>query len=1291
MSVEKDGVQGYEYQYLCSILIVLNLLKANKEVESIEIEKYEDAYLRIMENMQSKGIYFQGKKHDKKITLNDLSIWLSHYGERQTENSLLERLVKENASLIIFSYGRCEDSIEKLTEYDETKYVNSFSASKEFYEKLKSEILCSMKDVTDIGKERKNNMEQFLNDVKTKDLKNALNRICICEQTTIDKVELLIADTLNKHFKISKRDVCDAINMLDKCIRSGRDTGNNIKDDMLQVISKYAYNLLKGDCEYIIPPQFHELVDTLERNNVLLITGVPFCGKTITARFIAEKYQKRGFTIAEKDEVSGDNSAYSFICDSQFDDYKLVIISDPFGDYEKNGKITAVKQKIETIINNHTDQYRKVIITTRKDILLESYNKNNLQECSISGNNWYDLSMSDLEYAKKIWISLYKENNDSNVLFSKIQKLLYKDNCTFLEAGEIFHLHANYKSIEKLQDFSENEIINEARISADDIISRIKSYGADYVNAYIALGLSCNSVRFVTINDLGFILSSSDETPGIVERRAMGVDVFGTSKHFPFPSYSIKPELSPKVKEILKKFRDCGYIYIYTDSTSKIVFSHPIYHFVSQRLFENEMQDILSNKEYYSGLVKRCISALNKNINIVALNAIEQYFAKTKDMNIIDLIIISLNSIFPATKDRALRILEDNYEYLKEEQTKTFINALEKDFHNIHLCWKDNEPYYNCSDKIGFGDFYYDNEVDKAPEATDLESIYKMLSSNNNSFDLAFLEKACKFDESMIRRLAFSKIIKIYEKNINIDDYLIDDENSNVIIGIIQAAFDSWDLLLDEDKERIIDYFDRQSNKLPVLLLAQSFIESGNNDNYELRKITISYLEAWCKITAIYLKKCPVKYIKIDEYKISSLIDQIENNHKSLDENIILEFIQSWKTWLDKDVFPTDYGLYIMGFLIKTVSVEKRFDLFKALLSCKKTNYLTSHIYYLISGWTLLSKQEQNEVKNLVLSNRNDIIWIKAIILNSREIPKDVLSLIIGKDIDVSDVKGFVEILRTKQLLEPCLNVFCGYPQPLWWLGYHHKCKERWNSIIEEVLLSEYVDDRSYKIALREYVNAMYNHQNIYSCDIWEDIMRTKKKRMLLFDELLKVSATQTQNNKKMWMDYFNACENEELDKSINIIIENIEVINYHLSLNNEIFNQFDEKIFFDKIYPRLNGGYSIFTSCNDLKTIISVLENILKDSSNDEYLFEDSNRTPSQYIAKLKDSFIQLIKKRYKDNPPRMLFTNQYLSDTIKRVKIEDKEIDKIIEEHRLLLLKKGCSMMDKFDDYYKLNNWIE
>lgn len=344
----------------------------------------------------------------------------------------------------------------------------------------------------------------------------------------------------------------------------------------------------------------------------------------------------------------------------------------------------------------------------------------------------------------------------------------------------------------------------------------------------------------------------------------------------------------------------------------------------------------------------------------------------------------------------------------------------------------------------------------------------------------------------------------------------------------------------------------------------------------------------------------------------------------------------------------------------------------------------------MINRWKLLSKQEQNEVIKLVLSNRNDIIWIKAIILNSREIPKDVLSLIIGKDIDVSDVKAFVEALRTNQLLEPCLNVFCGYPQPLWWLGYHHKYKERWYSVIEEILLSEYIDDRSYTIALREYVDTMYNHNYYFSCDIWKNSLHSKKKRALLFEQLLKVSATQNQNNKKMWMDYFDACESDELDKSVQIIIENIEVINYHLNTISDLFNQFDKSFFFKKIYPNLNDDFSIFTICKAIVEIISISEKILEDSADDEYLFEDSNSTPSQDIIKYKNRLVKFIKKQYEEKPPRMLFTNQYISNIIKKVKIDDKEINKIIEEHRRLLLEKGSSMIDEFDDQYELNNWI-
>lgn len=698
----------------------------------------------------------------------------------------------------------------------------------------------------------------------------------------------------------------------------------------------------------------------------------------------------------------------------------------------------------------------------------------------------------------------------------------------------------------------------------------------------------------------------------------------------------------------------------------------------------------MSDRAFYYGLLKRCISALDKNINIAALGVIERCFERIKDKSIIALILLSLNSIFPATKDRALRILEDNYENLNDEQIETFINALEKDFQSVYLCWKNNEPYYNCSDEIGLGDFYYDKEINETANIIDLEYIYKVLSSNNNTFDMTFLENACKLDESMIRKLAYSKIIKNYGKTIDIKKFLIDDENSNVIVGIIQAAFQAWDDFSKDAQDEIIDYFEHQSNKLPVLLLSQSFIESGNNNYNEPKSFKASYLEMWCRITTIYLKKCPVKYIKIDEYKISTLIDQIEQNRHKIDEIIILEFIQSWKKWLEKDVFPNDYGLYIMGFLIRTISIGNRFDLFNELLNCKKTSYLTSHIHHLIENWALLSDQEKNEVHNIVLANRSDAIWIKAIIINSREIPKEMKSIILGEEIDISNIKDFVDILREKDLLEPCLNIFCGYPQPLWWLGYHHVFKKRWDAVIEEILLSDYTDNHSFEIALREFVDDMYNHGSRFTSVIWSNLLCSKKKRMMLFKQLIQVSATQNQNNKKMWTDYFNACEGDELNSSIQTIIDNIEAINYHLSHYVDLFNQFDIDFFFKIIYPKLYNDHSIFTICQISKEIISNIETIMSNSE-EEYLFEEVKGTSSQDICKLKVGIIHTIKKLYKEQPPRMLFTNQYVCDTIKKLKIDDEEVKNIIEEHRLLLIEKGYNMTHTFDDHYKLKEWVE
>jgi hypothetical protein len=218
---------------------------------------------------------------------------------------------------------------------------------------------------------------------------------------------------------------------------------------------------------------------------------------------------------------------------------------------------------------------------------------------------------------------------------------------------------------------------------------------------------------------------------------------------------------------------------------------------------------------------------------------------------------------------------------------------------------------------------------------------------------------------------------------------------------------------------------------------------------------------------------------------------------------------------------PDDYGMSVAQYLIDATLNDfgSRQELLKLMLSTKRTSFITSNVKVFIDSWAYLSENERKLVSDLLLSDRIDINWIQAVALNRESIPREVQLQILGDSIEDRDIERIVDILIEKNIIEQCLNVHCGYPQPLWWNGYHHCNYELWDAVIVEVMRRNIFNNRVFDIALREFIHILYNKNekridNLYNIYITH-LLSSEEKRKLAFERLLFETVTDNQSNKK--------------------------------------------------------------------------------------------------------------------------------------------------------------------------------
>ena len=322
--------------------------------------------------------------------------------------------------------------------------------------------------------------------------------------------------------------------------------------------------------------------------------------------------------------------------------------------------------------------------------------------------------------------------------------------------------------------------------------------------------------------------------------------------------------------------------------------------------------------------------------------------------------------------------------------------------------------------------------------------------------------------------------------------------------------------------------------------------------------------------------------------------------------------------------------------------------------------------------------QTHNEKKKLLCllqSDRNDILWLKAVAMTRKSVPEVIQRCVCQQNLLSSDPQEIIKKLRMQYLLEPCLNIYCGYPQPLWYNGYHHSNYEIWDAIIAEVLKGDTLD-RSFTIALREFLDNEYNRWDRFEKtrdSIWDSILSTSEKRGKTFFWLLQISCSQNQTNKVVWEKYFNMCDISEKLTAYQEIANHIESLEYYQDGSGGILDLFDKKIIFEYTYPLLDCDNAIKKFCDFILTL-----NNFKDEMNQKSRQQE-----------LHTIFITGIQSFYEKMPPRMQLTNVIVKATMKYINYADREINNILEKRRQQLIKIASVKRELFDDEYSLSNW--
>ncbi|TAN65141.1 hypothetical protein WS9_012780, partial [Paraclostridium sordellii 8483] len=567
MSVEIYGPQGYDFQYLNSLLIALEYLDKDEVEVYIEKSNEEDAQILFKEENIKYIIDIQVKNRTEDIDIETFTKWISHFESRSTTVCLLNKIQQDNRFALFISDARSKDEVSLFIDDNDINIELDRRFSNEYLNSIKEYIKKCYDDKSDASISRNDYLNKLMDSITNNNLRKILKKVKLREKYTQKYSNEAIKSLLNRKFYIPQSNLDNVIMELLDEVRKGRGTNISISRDLLEIIDKYSGQIILNRNENYINRGERELCkDILDSQNILLLTGVSFCGKSYLAKDIAQEYLEKGYNIEQTGELYGDSGGISFIRHRSIED-RLLILEDPFGQVETKIDAKSILNEIRKIIRESRTN-RKIIITSRKDILIDVFSKRSIEECIIDTYNWIDLTSGEDESIKCLWKKYYGNSRGSLMIYDKITNWIRDvEKSPSLQLGHIANIYNSNKNLDKLAYLKTTEILSTARVDSEDLANIIDRRGTIARHIFVTLGLCCNTYKQINLDDLLFILSNTKESPGIMEDKYItGVKYYSSrtlenNSEF-FLKYDIEYRLSDKYKDELRHLQSYGYIEI---------------------------------------------------------------------------------------------------------------------------------------------------------------------------------------------------------------------------------------------------------------------------------------------------------------------------------------------------------------------------------------------------------------------------------------------------------------------------------------------------------------------------------------------------------------------------------------------------------------------------------------------------------------------------------------------------------------------------------------------------------
>ncbi len=1068
MSIELTGPQKYKFQdHVCVLLAILSATDADASLQ-IEPQDGEDALITLDQGGKPHVIEVQVKGAQGAINADDLANWLAHFPSHKAKNSLIERLVADPFSSVLFvASGRCDDatvaqvttlSAHSVSLADGTISKNAESGIRAALERYARAVLPTDKD---LAKERRAHIGSQLPRITATKLRGVLHRVMISERLDDAEIMRRCRDSLLSRYRVVPDRVEDVLAEIESIVFREKRTHENVLTKVAKAIAAGQAKDPLVAATYVTRGEEATLLRHLSHQHAVLITGAPRVGKSFCARSLASQLQAQGYIV----RVCGDLAeADRFLCEP-VSGLRAALVDDPLGGAHASENAERELQLLERLIPRLING-RRLIVAQAQDRLLEVTRLNSLAAVMTAGRPWTAMGIGSVEFLELVWKNAATAYAVSADRMQQIAIEIMSSRLD-LEPGCLVYLAAN---LSRLDDGATIEdIVRFARQDSKTLGGALrKEQSASLLNS---LAVATTPELHVAELELAFILDSKrDDRPG--ESNVIGImSSIGAgppAKASPPPSYAPPLELPQDAIDSLEHLELRRMV---TARERRYTFSHPF-----SRAAAESLLDAATNRSTAEALalLRRALFTIAPDTAKAAATNLGWLYRNLNSSDgqqgVIDAAKSGLRSIFPVVRDICFQFLTRRLPSLPSEQQleiSTWVRSVTST-ELTYLEWVDNQPRIPAATVAGA------LEVDMFTPAIpkqDVEGTLALLDSDRPDFipheiavkALMYLEdspdemtaqmaaRLLSYDVSLIRALAAKTwLTRPRTDDAWIVERIFNEQHPAIAESVYLGIIDVWPFCDDERRALLMSSLRTMAASpiAAITLIGHLVLIARKEHGGETTPWTL-----FEGVMPVVMGALPPGVALRDE-RLYHVMDSAIGKISML---AMLEIVDRWIDLVEELAsreVPSDYMLGVTSILVEGVpaDLEGREDRIDRLLGLPGTASRIRVVADLVDSWDQLSEVERSLLLAHLTTGSPDEVWVQAAALTRSDVSSEIQRNVLPTGINLSDTPEAVISNIPAQLFNACVEVFTGNHPNIFYVGVHGATRSVWHAIVREVL-----------------------------------------------------------------------------------------------------------------------------------------------------------------------------------------------------------------------------------------------